>query len=104
MRTKISRDAANALANNKNFSRGNTRVCKSPFGGMDMYLHGNLIANTFNGKLTISAGGFLTQTTKARLNALSGVHIVQKKFKWILNGKKWNGLPCNPFESSTIKA
>lgn len=103
MSTKISVDAAFAFENGKNFSRGNTRVCKNPFGGWDMYLHGNLIASTYKGKLSIQTRGFPTQTTKARLNALKGVHIVQENFQWFLNGKKWNGLPANPFKLSTIK-
>lgn len=104
MNTKISQDAASAFENNKNFSRGNTRVFKNPFGGMDMYLHGNLIASTYKGKLSIQTSGFPTQTTKARLNALKGVHIVQENFQCFLNGKKWNGWPCNPLKLSTIKA
>lgn len=103
MSTKISQEAASAFENNKNFFCGNTRVCKNPFGGMDMYLHGHLIASTHKGKLSIQNSGFATQTTKARLNALSGVHIVQKNFQWFLNGKKWDGSPCDPFRFSTIK-
>lgn len=103
MSTKISKEAASAFENNKKFSRGNTRVYKNPVGGMDMYLHGNLIASTRKGKLSIQNSGFATQTTKARLNALSGVHIVQKNFQWFLNGKKWDGLSCDPLRFSAIK-
>lgn len=68
-----------------------------------MFLHGNLIASTSKGNLIIKNCGFFTKTTKERLNALRGVNVVQKNFNWILNGKKWNGLPCNPLEPSTIK-
>ena len=103
MSKKISQDAANAFENNKKFSRKNTRVCKNPFGGMDMFLHGNLIASSRTGDLIIQNRGFFTKTTKERLNALRGVDIVQKNFTWFLNGKKWNGLPCNPLDPSTIK-
>ena len=101
--TKISKDAAFAFENGLNFSRGNTQIRKNPFGGMDMYLHGNLIAHTSQKKLTISSGGFSSLTTRARLNALQGVCVYQKNYQWYLNGQKWDGSPCNPAKKSTIK-
>lgn len=58
-----------------------------------MNLHGNTIAiySYFNNTLQVSSCGWLTPTTKERLNALKGVHIQQKNFVWYLNGKEWNG-------------
>ena len=58
-----------------------------------MLLHNNCIA-TFdhdNKRLSISNCGWFTPTTKERLNALPDVNIIQKSFKWFLNGKEWNG-------------
>tara|TARA_R110000751_G_scaffold201895_3_gene306574 strand:- start:272 stop:649 length:378 start_codon:yes stop_codon:yes gene_type:complete len=58
-----------------------------------MLLHDNCIA-TFDHQeniLTISNCGWFTPTTKERLNALPDVDIIQRNFKWFLNGEEWNG-------------
>ena len=34
-------------------------------------------------------------STKERLNALPNVNIIQRNFKWFLNGKVWNGEKTN---------
>jgi len=39
----------------------------------------------------ITNAGWQSNTTKERLNGLSGVSIYQKNFQWFLNGKPWNG-------------
>ena len=62
-----------------------------------MLLHNNCIA-TFDHQeniLTINSCGWFTVTTKERLNALKGVNIQQKAFKWYLNGIEWNGNNIN---------
>ena len=66
--------------------------------GEALYLFGNKIAEWRNGKLFISNGGFLgkggatgSKTTKEEFNALPNVRISQVNYKWILNGKEWNG-------------
>ena len=62
-----------------------------------MLLHNNCIA-TFDHQeriLTINNCGWFTPTTKERLNALQGVSIQQKSFKWYLNGLEWNGKNIN---------
>jgi hypothetical protein len=56
-----------------------------------LYLHGNLIAKKQDGKLFITASGWMTNTTKERLNGLSNVSIQQKQGNWYLNGKLWDG-------------
>lgn len=56
--------------------------------------HGNDIAYQYNNPertLSITAAGWLTNTTKERLNALPNVSILQKKGIWYLNGKQWDG-------------
>ena len=83
---KVTRQAVQAFYNNVNFRSGNTIVSNGK-----MYLHGNLIAKKENGAVYISNAGWATNTTKERLNGLSGVHINQKNFVWYLNGKEWNG-------------
>ena len=35
--------------------------------------------------------GWSSNTTKERLNGLTGVNIWQKDFVWYLNGEEWNG-------------
>tara|TARA_R110002033_G_scaffold26863_1_gene61514 strand:- start:267 stop:515 length:249 start_codon:yes stop_codon:yes gene_type:complete len=57
-------------------------------------LHGNTIAYRYNDPqrtLTIDSCGWLTLTTKERLNALPDVNIQQNNFVWFLNGEEWNG-------------
>lgn len=55
-----------------------------------LYLHGNAIAHlNASGLLFIRSAGWTSNTTKERLNGLSGVSINQKAFTWYLNGKEW---------------
>ena len=46
-----------------------------------------------NGKRMPATRRWFTPTTKERLNALPDVNIVQRNFKWYLNGnlKPWDG-------------
>lgn len=93
---KITEEATDAFYHHYSFSKGNTQVYEgsSEITDMDcmkMLLHGNLIAILDHRGLRISNAGWFTNTTKERLNALSGVNIYQKKGIWYLNGKEWNG-------------
>jgi len=93
---KITKEAVNAFNNGTNYSNSNTRVDVHKWDGsiaVAMYLHGNLIAERFNstGLLRITNCGWFSNTTKERLNAIDGVHIVQKKGVWYLNGNEWDG-------------
>jgi hypothetical protein len=57
-------------------------------------LFGNAIAYRYNNPertLSITNCGYLTPTTKDRLNSLPNVNIKQTKGIWFLNGKEWNG-------------
>lgn len=87
---KITNNVSNAFENNRAFKSGNDTVTVSDE-STQMRLHGNLIAEKIKGKLFISNCGWQTNTTKERLNGLSGVSIQQKKGTWYLNGKEWNG-------------
>ena len=79
-----------------NFRKDNTKVITvNPSTGWartEMYLHGNMIAFRYEEPgLFISNCGYFTNTTKERLNGLTGVNIHQKDFVWYLNDKEWNG-------------
>lgn len=88
---KITEQAALAFLRRENFSLSNTQVIVED-NVVRMYLFGNLIAQKTPLATTISDGGYgQSNTTKERLNGLSNVSIVQKKGKWYLNGKMWDG-------------
>lgn len=101
---KITRDALEAFRYGRSFKRGNT-IVTTQYGpthsqyATRLYLHGYLIAkmerSIFSSKddvrLIISTRGYKTNVTKERLNGIPGVNIVQKDFKWYLNGREWNG-------------
>ena len=88
---KITEQAALAFLRRENFSLSNTQVIVEG-DVVRMYLFGNLIAQKTPLATTISRGGYKqSNTTKERLNGLSGVSIVQKKGYWYLNGKLWDG-------------
>ena len=73
---KIEMMMNSAIRYRKNFSSGNTTVrCFKTNGittDVDVYLHGNHIASvdTATNALTIKDGGWQSNTTKSRLNAL----------------------------------
>mgnify|MGYP003306374925 CR=1 FL=1 len=82
---KITRQACQAFENGKNFTSNNT-VVKAENNVVSMYLWGNEIAKKENGKLYINLCGYNTNTTRERLNGLSGVSVNQRNFTPYLNG------------------
>ena len=86
----ITNRARLAFNNGYNFKRDNTKVI-SENGKTHLYLHGSRIATRDSHGVYITNAGYFTNTTKERLNGLSGVHIVQKNWEWFLNGEHWNG-------------
>ena len=56
-----------------------------------VYLHGNCIAQVRENSISLFDGGWQSNTTKSRLNAILRVHgikgesVFQKNFKWFLN-------------------
>ena len=79
---------------------GNTRVEKT-VDSSRVYLHGNLIAEVGEDFITLHDGGWQSNTTKSRLNALitefcsPGEGVFQKAYQWFLTA---NGVTI-PFES-----
>tara|TARA_R100001510_G_C7506564_1_gene107991 strand:+ start:160 stop:456 length:297 start_codon:yes stop_codon:yes gene_type:complete len=89
---KITQEACKAFESiYGTFKKSNTEVRRISDLEAEMYLHGNLIAYSSPRGIYISNGGWSSNTTKERLNGLTGVHIQQKDFVWYLNGEAWNG-------------
>ena len=79
-----------ALRNFQNWSSGNTTVT-STREEMKVFLHGNHIATVNKATMTINLfdGGWQSNTTKSRLNALldefgGGDRVIQKNWAWFL--------------------
>ena len=92
---KIESQMNNAIRCNRDFSNSNTMVTHED-GNAFVYLHGNHIATVAdNGALTIYDGGWQSNTTKSRLNALcdefciAGEGVFQKDFAWYV--RKFTG-------------
>ena len=97
----------NAIRKRQNFSNGNTRVATVSFFDNDVYceeskvfLHGNHIAtyNHVDKELALFDGGWQSNTTKSRLNALcnefaTGFSVFQKNWNWFVSD----------FQSKTVK-
>ena len=84
---KIEQQMCAAIQADKNWSSGNTQVVTND-GVSTVYLHGNKIAMVDDTSLTIFDGGWQSNTTKSRLNALctefciAGEGVFQKDFLW----------------------
>ena len=84
---KIESQMIDAINGNKNWKSGNTEVVTN-MGVSTVYLHGNKIALVDDTSLTIFDGGWQSNTTKSRLNALceeyciAGEGVLQKNFLW----------------------
>ncbi len=103
-----------AIQSNKNWKSGNTEVVTNKTTS-HVYLHGNLIATVTDTDMTIFDGGWQSNTTKSRLNALcdefciSGEGVFQKDWAWYvrkfvgkINGQ--NVYKTEEFESGYIFA
>lgn len=86
---KIERQMCDAVQSNIDWKSGNTKVTiDKETNTSSVYLHGNLIATVTDNDMTIFDGGWQSNTTKSRLNALcdafcvSGEGVFQKDFVW----------------------
>ena len=79
-----------AVANNSNWKNSNTSVTYCPESEESkVYLHGNHIATVGDNFLQIFDGGWQSNTTKSRLNAILhefayGVGVFQKNWEWFV--------------------
>jgi hypothetical protein len=101
---KIETAMNQAITSGKDWKSGNTTVAHrdTEFGIVsDVRLHGNLIASVGNYGITLHDGGWRSNTTKSRLNAIlrangrPGDGIFQKDYKWFI---QYDG-NVEPFES-----
>jgi hypothetical protein len=92
---QITKDAIRAFYNREKFTRDNTSVLIKYGDYVELRLHNNLIAMIKEGSLYITNAGWMSTTTKERLNGLSGVSIYQKNYQWFLNGIAWDGSLVN---------
>ena len=91
---KIESNMNAAIKANKNWSNANTQVTTE--GTLSkVYLHGNLIAKVGDDFVTIFDGGWQSNTTKSRLNAIINEFccaftdgVFQKDFAWYIRDNK----------------
>ena len=99
---KIERQMNEAIRTGNNFSSSNTMV--KHFGNdTEVFLHGNHIATVTDNALTLFDGGWQSNTTKSRLNALCyefsyGARVFQKNFEWFVGYKNVSEDFVNGFE------
>jgi hypothetical protein len=87
---KIEQQMNDAITSSKDWKKDNTEVitCSNV---SDVFLHGNLIARIGETWIELFDGGWQSNTTKSRLNAILQVHgvpgerIFQRNFKWFVN-------------------
>jgi len=87
---KIEQQMIQAIKDNKAWRSGNTEVTLGSDGVSYVFLHGNLIAEVDDTSITVYDGGWQSNTTKSRLNAICnafcivGEGIFQHKFEWFV--------------------
>jgi hypothetical protein len=86
---KIERQMNQAITEGRDWKCANTEVI-SCSNVSDVFLHGNLIARIGETWIELFDGGWQSNTTKSRLNAILAVHgcdesIFQKNFQWFVN-------------------
>jgi hypothetical protein len=83
---KITREIVHAFEHGRALKIGNSMTTSNA-----LWLFDNMIAERRQGRLWITNAGWQSNTTKERLNGLSGVRINQVRGQWYLNGNAWNG-------------
>ena len=84
----------NAISEGTDWRTANTRV-ETVEGVSFVYLHNNLIAEVTDDSMKLYDGGYQSNTTKSRLNAILSEHgvtgegVFQKNFEWFI--RLWNG-------------
>ena len=88
---KIEKQMCQAVQSNKDWQSANTSVHFDPETGISVVrLHGNKIAEVSDTDMKIFDGGWQSNTTKSRLNALcsefciAGEGVFQKDFAWFV--------------------
>jgi hypothetical protein len=96
MTRKIEQQMNAAIRDNKNWTKDNTEVLADAGAGCCfVFLHGNKIAEVGDNFIKLFDGGWQSNTTKSRLNAILQEHgipgegVFQKNFEWFI--RLWNG-------------
>ena len=104
---KIEQQMNNAISTNANWQSGNTSVHFEEETGVSVVrLHGNKIAEVGDTFIRLFDGGWQTNTTKSRLNAILEAHgdegdrVFQKNFDWFVNINTKQGMTTVPFFNS----
>ena len=89
---KIEQQMNNAISNNQDWQKDNTKVTYDPeTNESQVYLYGNHIATVGDTFVQIFDGGYQSVTTKSRLNAILSEHgikgecVVQKNWNWYVH-------------------
>lgn len=92
MARKIETLMNKAIANHRSWSQDNTDVVPNTEADrVEVYLHNNLIAELGDNYITLYDGGWQTNTTKSRLNAIlaeNGIgneRVFQKNHQWFIS-------------------
>jgi D-mannonate dehydratase len=104
---KIEQQMNNAIANNSNWQSGNTSVHFNEEDQVSVVrLHGNKIAEVGDTFIRLFDGGWQSNTTKSRLNAILQEHgevgdkVFAKNFDWFVQMNTVQGLSVVPFFTS----
>ena len=104
---KIEQQMNNAISNNKNWQSANTAVTFDEETNLStVFLHGNKIAEVGDTFIRLVDGGWQTNTTKSRLNAILSEHgemgdrVFQSNFDWFVSMNTVQGITTVPFFSS----
>jgi len=89
---KIEREMNAAISNNQNWQKDNTAVAYNPeTNESTVFLYGRKIAIIGDDFVQIFDGGYQSNTTKSRLNAILSEHgikgecVFQKNFNWFVH-------------------
>ena len=102
---KIERLMNAAISEGRNWSNANTSVTHTD-DVAQVRLHGNLIAEIGEGFIRLFDGGWQSNTTKSRLNAILAEHgepfdrVFQKDWSWFVTMNTAQGPTTVPFFSS----
>ena len=86
---KIEQQMNTAIRNRSSFSSSNTTVSINSDNTAEVRLHGNHIATITDDSVILFDGGWQSNTTKSRLNAILhefayGVGVFQKNWEWFV--------------------
>lgn len=103
---KIESQMNQAIGEALNWKSGNTEVKTDGDNLSTVFLHGNKIAEVGHNFVRLFDGGWQSNTTKSRLNAILDAHgevgdgVFQKKFEWFVRINTVRGLETVPFFNS----